>query len=71
MIISAQDMAVLYWQRLRRASLKEVEQRLAQLRTGSPQTLKYWLEVHNHLERKSLQATKTFKKPPQQEAAKK
>lgn len=53
MIISVEEMAMNYWRRMRRASLFEVEQRLAQLKTGSPATIRYWLGVHAWLEKKA------------------
>jgi len=63
LIITAEQMAMNYWRRMRRASLREVEQRLAQLRTGSPATLRYWLEVHSFLEKKALIQERNFGKP--------
>lgn len=61
MNISAEEMAVQYWRRMRRSSLKEVEQRLQQLKGGSPNTLRYWLEVHAHLEKKAAAVEHKFK----------
>jgi len=58
--ISPEEMALHYWQRMRRASLKEIEARMAQLKGGSPQTLRYWLQVHTILEKK---AALTERKP--------
>lgn len=52
-MVTPQEMGIMYWRRMRRAALKEVEQRLVQLKGCSASTLKYWLEVHTWLEQKA------------------
>lgn len=59
--VEAEEMALSYWNRMRRFALKEVEFKLAQFKHASPNTVRYWLAVHSWLEARC-------KYPPQRKA---
>ncbi len=50
--LTPEAVAQMYWHRMRRAGIWEVETKLAQMKEATPATLSFWLEVHTWLEKK-------------------
>lgn len=51
--ITPEQMAEIYWRKMRHGAVQEVAFKLGLYRHSTPCTIKYWLEVHSIVEAKS------------------
>jgi hypothetical protein len=48
-----EQVAWTYWRKKRAHAIQEIELKLSQFKTASPNTIKFWLAVHAWLEKKA------------------
>lgn len=54
--VTPEQLGAMYWRKMRRAAIFEVELKLSNFKHATPNTIRYWLSVHSFLESKAAQA---------------